>query len=240
MKILAVIIALCAVAHALPSSAPIARESCQLQSDLRELIALIDRDAIAVVLWRYYDDPEVNLIFAFVFSQEFRDLYLTAAAVPEIEQDAEKSVPGDVDALVTTVASSPRTVPGWRGRFKFGLWMEAQCVDVRPFLNRIREYFALPPVHWNYARAQRGGIAAFWDDLRAAFPFTEIYERSQELYVESPDFAAFIDNLRGPEAQALYQQLAANEVFQDAVQRLRDHGIDIDFIRDIAQAILGW
>ncbi|GBP45755.1 hypothetical protein EVAR_76060_1 [Eumeta japonica] len=202
MKILLAILSLVVVAQGFPQ-----RETCQLQQDLLDVASMIDTSAVAGVLWRHIDDPEMQEVFGFLFSQRFRDLYLTAAEQPEV--------------------------------VAFFLWLDAQCVDLRPWLNWIRDYLEMPPVPWSQ-NVGRGGVAAFWDELLEVLNLPAIHAYSQQKYADSPDFAAFIDNLRGPEAYGLYQQLAANETYQYALAQLEAYGINISAIRDIVQAVLGW
>ncbi|GBP45760.1 Protein G12 [Eumeta japonica] len=221
MKILLAILSLAVVAQGFPQ-----RDTCQLQQDLQELISLIDTDAVAGVLWRHIDDPEMQNVFSFIFSQRCRDLYLAAASQPEIEAEVRE---GNADQTLTFLNVA-----------QFGLWMEAQCVDLRPYLNAIRDFLEMPPVPWSQSAGRSGGVAGFWDELRSVLDLLSIHAFAQQKYAESPEFAAFIDNLRGPEAYGLFQQLRENETFQYAVAELEAYGIDIQLIRDILQSLLGW
>ncbi|GBP45763.1 hypothetical protein EVAR_76068_1 [Eumeta japonica] len=204
MKVLAVLLSLAMAAHAQPA-VPASGE-CQLQSDMQSLLVLIDTEAIAQALWSHLDDPDFQGVLAFIFSAEFRKLYLAIADQPELVE--------------------------------FLQWLEEQCVDVKQYLNRIRDYLELPPVPWN--QMQRNVIASFWEALKEALNLIEMRLEAEKLYQNSLAFAEFVDTIRSPKFEELFRQLSANPTYQHAVSQLEANGIDVGLIREVLGALLGW
>ncbi|XP_068082098.1 uncharacterized protein [Anabrus simplex] len=112
-------------------------------------------------------------------------------------------------------------------------------LDAYAFLNRIHDLLGIPhvnPVRSRHTRSIRNLI----DDIKALLPIEEIRALYHEKLETSPDFKNLYDTLSSEDFHNFILRLKALPEVQDLVQKLRDHGIDVDKIVDFFKSIFGW
>ncbi|KXJ83829.1 hypothetical protein RP20_CCG000164 [Aedes albopictus] len=106
------------------------------------------------------------------------------------------------------------------------------------------QFFALKEVKdvLNYLEdaVKAGGLSGFVDEALALLPLKELKALYEEKLKTSPEFKAFFDKLFSADFQKLVDFYQNSKEAQAMVQKLRDHGVDVDKFFELVAGFFGW
>ncbi|KFB45603.1 AGAP006187-PA-like protein [Anopheles sinensis] len=119
-------------------------------------------------------------------------------------------------------------------------YLEDAGVPAYESLNVVAEFLGLTPLNPSVKRLRTGGLNGLLDEALALLPHEELEALFEEKMQTSPEFKALFEKLQSFEYKQLVDLFENSAEVQALVQKLRDHGIDVDRIVELVKAFFGW
>ncbi|XP_062551701.1 protein G12-like [Armigeres subalbatus] len=189
----------------------IPQTSCSLKEDLHDFVELLPKDELAELAFHY-----------FTVDQEFEDAFIYL-------KGEEFSVVWDEFFGVQVVKDVLN-------------YLQDAGLNVYGVLNMIADHLEKNHVYPTVMKGKfrEGGISGFTNEVLSMLPTEELKAMFEEKMRTSDDFRDFYDKLHHADFHKLLELYNSCEEVQSFLQKLRDHGIDVDSIFSIIAGIFGW
>ncbi|XP_062541983.1 uncharacterized protein LOC134209980 [Armigeres subalbatus] len=120
-------------------------------------------------------------------------------------------------------------------------YLEEAGLAVYDLLNQVADFLGLNHVTPKGVKSLRaGGLSGFVDDALALLPLKELKALYEEKLKTSPEFKALFDKLFSSDFQKLVDFYQNSKEAQAMVQKLRDHGVDVDKFFELVAGFFGF
>ncbi|EAT34668.1 AAEL009165-PB [Aedes aegypti] len=119
-------------------------------------------------------------------------------------------------------------------------YLEDAGLEVYELLNQVADFLGLNHVKPTKGVKSSGGLSGFVDEALALLPLKELKALFEEKLKTSPEFKAFFDKLSSTDFQKLVDFYQNSKEAQALVQKLRDHGVDVDKFFELVAGFFGW
>ncbi|EAT34670.1 AAEL013127-PA [Aedes aegypti] len=121
-------------------------------------------------------------------------------------------------------------------------YLEDAGLEVYELLNQVADFLGLNHVKptKGVKSLKAGGLSGFVDEALALLPLKELKALFEEKLKTSPEFKAFFDKLSSTDFQKLVDFYQNSKEAQALVQKLRDHGVDVDKFFELVAGFFGW
>ncbi|XP_019551111.3 protein G12-like [Aedes albopictus] len=182
-----------------------------LKDDLQDFVNLLPVDKLTDLVVRYFTtDKEFQEAFAYLQGQEFAAVWDQFFALKEVK-----------DVLN---------------------YLEGAGLEVYDLLNQVADFLGVS--HVKPTRGVRslkaGGLSGFVDEALALLPLKELKALYEKKLKTSPEFKAFFDKLFNADFQKLVDFYQNSKEAQAMVQKLREHGVDVDKFFELVAGFFGW
>uniref|UniRef100_A0AAG5D0U6 Protein G12 n=1 Tax=Anopheles atroparvus TaxID=41427 RepID=A0AAG5D0U6_ANOAO len=119
-------------------------------------------------------------------------------------------------------------------------YLEDAGVPAYESLNAVAAFLGLPALKPTVRSLRTGGLNGLLDEALALLPHEELEALFEDKLQTSPEFKALFEKLQSFEYKQLVDLFENSAEVQALVQKLRDHGIDVDRIVELVKAFFGW
>ncbi|XP_053672914.1 protein G12-like [Anopheles nili] len=119
-------------------------------------------------------------------------------------------------------------------------YLEDAGVPAYDSLNAVANFFGLTPLKPSVRSLRTGGLNGLLQEALALLPNEELEALFDEKMKTSPEFKELFEKLQSFEYKKLVELFENSAEVQALVQKLRDHGIDVDYIVELVKAFFGW
>uniref|UniRef100_A0A182VSV6 Protein G12 n=1 Tax=Anopheles minimus TaxID=112268 RepID=A0A182VSV6_9DIPT len=139
-------------------------------------------------------------------------------------------------------------------------YLEDAGVPAYDSLNAVADFLGLTPLKPTIRSLRSGGLNGLLEEALAMLPHEELEAMFEEKLKTSPEFKALFEKLQkfdhkqlrdlyenSAEVQGMIQKLRDHGVdvdhiveVQGMIQKLRDHGVDVDHIVEVVKDFFGW
>ncbi|EAT38998.1 AAEL009166-PA [Aedes aegypti] len=199
------------VAITTASYIPVEASPKSLKDDFQDFVNLLPVDKLTDLVVHYFTtDKEFQEAFAYLQGKEFDAVWDQLFALKEVK-----------DVLN---------------------YLEDAGLEVYELLNQVADFLGLnhvKPVQ-GVKSLKAGGLSGFVDEALALLPLKELKALFEEKLKTSPEFKAFFDKLSSTDFQKLVDFYQNSKEAQALVQKLRDHGVDVDKFFELVAGFFGW
>ncbi|XP_046402856.1 uncharacterized protein LOC124168644 isoform X4 [Ischnura elegans] len=113
-------------------------------------------------------------------------------------------------------------------------------VDIYAYINLVHDILGLPHIKPPLSRRQSRTLLGMIDEILAVLPLQDMLDFYNSKLKDDPDFQALLAKLRAPEFAQLVAQVKAMPEYQDMLDRLKAHGVDVAAIQKEIDDFFGW
>ncbi|XP_066592046.1 uncharacterized protein [Prorops nasuta] len=186
----------------------------ELKAAFQKIIDLIPVDEIVGIVIEYLsEDEEVQRAYEYLKSDEFKARLSDVEAIPALR-----------DVLT---------------------FLENAGLEAHKMVNDVNKRLGLPKIKPARLTARiadtqaTGGLAGLAERLRAVIPVEEIKKVVQNLLQNSKAFVKLINDLRSEKLRGLIKTVYADGRIQLLIKSARDHGVNVQALKEVLQVILG-
>lgn len=160
--------------------------------------------------------------------REIAQRYITSD--PEVQEIIRYLKSEEWANLVALVANHPTWI-------RFKEYMLENGLDVDSWVDHLHDIIASLP---GRRSGQTRSVQDFVNEVISVIPLDSLLLLLDDKIQNSPEFREFWDVISGPEAYALAQELRFLPEVERLAEELRQRGLEIDRIAQLAYALLGW
>ncbi|XP_043248646.1 uncharacterized protein LOC122395265 [Colletes gigas] len=180
----------------------------ELSKDIKDFVALIDKEKIVKIVLSYLDDDEVQKAMTYMYGEDFHELTRTVEGLKEYQD------------LVLYLHNAGLNIFGFLQKVHNLFGME--------------DY--VPPKVGNFAFFQnvfvnRGGVKKMVDDVIDALPLDKFKQLYQVKMKNSPAFRDLIMKLRSEDLKEIVATIYKSPIFLEMRQKAIDAGLDLEPVR---------
>ncbi|XP_062551704.1 protein G12-like isoform X2 [Armigeres subalbatus] len=114
-------------------------------------------------------------------------------------------------------------------------------LQVYELLNEVADFLGLNHVESvRVMKLRSSGLSGFFDEVLELLPVEELKALYEQKLKSSPEFKAFFDKVLSLDFQKLVDFYQSSKETQAMVQKLRDHGVDVDKFFDMVAGFFGY
>nr|CAD7411473.1 unnamed protein product [Timema cristinae] len=150
-------------------------------------------------------------------------------------QDAMNYLQSDAfRAIIEKVNAAKETIDFYDYLYKSG-------VDIYTIINNINDFFGLPHVEpKTRSLPSKRTVRELLNKIEEILPIDDLLALFKEKQENSPEFAAFVKKISGPEFHAFVDRMYNSEEFQAMIVKMESYGVDVDKVIKLVQTMMGW
>lgn len=116
-------------------------------------------------------------------------------------------------------------------------------LQVYKALDLLHQFLGIPPFKPSAMKrfsARGTGLRGLIDDIKALLPLDQFETMFNDKLNSSPDFAAFMKQMKSDEIKNTVQVLVKNPKVQNFIEKAQDHKVNIKLVFDILNKLFDW
>uniref|UniRef100_A0A182YHF4 Uncharacterized protein n=3 Tax=Anopheles stephensi TaxID=30069 RepID=A0A182YHF4_ANOST len=119
-------------------------------------------------------------------------------------------------------------------------YLEDAGVPAYDSLNEVADFLGLTHLKPSVRSLRTGGLNGLLEEALALLPHEELEAMFEEKLKTSPEFKALFEKLQKFDHKQLRDLYESSAEVQGMIQKLRDHGVDVDHIVEVVKDFFGW